>query len=109
MYSCLRRGHLGDTEFAEFVTADGENNGVKHSNDASPHLPVEETMIVESYRLISSEYWILEARNAEFSVEKDQIKVISGYESLLGNHLGKANFVGETVMLTLSKDLLSRT
>lgn len=75
--------HLGDITFAEFVTNQGDNYRVTHTTDPAPRFNDPSL----GYRHISPEYWIYQDRNQNFTVSTDQIQVISGFDSYLGNEV----------------------
>ncbi|CZR55434.1 uncharacterized protein PAC_05322 [Phialocephala subalpina] len=76
--------HAGDEEFARYVTEQGNNYRVTHMNDAAPQYESPSL----GYRHVSPEYWIYQDRNVNFTVAKDQIRVIYGINSTKGNEAG---------------------
>lgn len=75
--------HIGDINFAEFVTSQGDNYRVTHTTDPAPRIGDPNS----GYRHISPEYWIYEDRNQNFTVSTDQIQVIQGFNSIFGNEV----------------------
>jgi hypothetical protein len=75
--------HLGDATFADFVTGQGGNYRVTHTNDPAPHIGDPS----QGYRHINPEYWIYEDRNANYTVSTNQIMAIPGINSDVGNQV----------------------
>jgi predicted lipase len=78
--------HVGDLAFAEYVSAQGENYRVTHTNDPAPR---NGSSFSGGYVHIQPEYWIYEDRNDQLTVETDQIKVIYGFNSTDGNEVSE--------------------
>lgn len=75
--------HVGDETFAEYVTSQGDNYRVTHTDDPAPRIG-EPSL---GYRHTSPEYWIYEDVDANYAVSPDQIKVVTGTNSVEGNQV----------------------
>ncbi|KAI8632998.1 alpha/beta-hydrolase [Xylariaceae sp. FL1651] len=74
---------VGDEGLARHITHQGHNYRVTHTDDPAPHLPVNGSSL--GYVHNSPEFWIYKDANANFTVAPDQIRVIHGVNSTLGN------------------------
>jgi len=80
--------HVGDQAFADYVTAQGDNYRVTHTDDPAPRMQFPAL----GYRHISPEYWIYKDRDANFTVGTSQIKVINGTNSNAGNEVSTSRW-----------------
>lgn len=77
------QSHVGDENFANYVTAQGNNFRVTHTVDVAPRL----NSVTLGYRHISPEYWIFEDVDEDFTVGVGQVRVLEGIDNLEGNQV----------------------